>query len=89
MLICVANADLRTEGTLHVPRSLEENNLLISILEFGFSFFFNIKIIYILKPFSFSVFHVIITTARKIGFFNVINPDGERKTLSKIVSLLG
>lgn len=70
-----------------MPRSLEENNLLISILEFGFSFFFNIKIIYILKPFS--VFHVVITTARKIGFFNVINPDGERKTLSKIVSLLG
>lgn len=66
-----------------MPRSLEENNILISILE---GFFLFIKIIYILK--SSSVLHVVITAARKIGFFGVINPDGERRSLYKIVSLL-
>lgn len=57
----------------------------MSILEVVF--FLYIKIIYILK--CFSVFHVVITTARKIGFFNVINPDRERRSLYKIVFLLG
>lgn len=67
-----------------MPGSLKENNILISVLEVFFLF---INTIYILK--SFSVFHVVITTARRIGFFNVVKPDGEIRSLYKIVPLLG
>lgn len=67
-----------------MPGSLEENNIVISVLEVCFLF---INTIYILKYFS--AFPVVITTARRIGFSNVVYPDGEIRSLYKIVPLLG